>query len=168
MNLTRMLAPGLAVMALSLACEPEPDPDPCAAEGEAVVTLGSGVGGEFEPLGPEQEVSLETAPQGGFGVATVIRTTGMRAGEDATANAVLIVEIDGEEAGYFELQNAPLQCTDGLGGQIFGQVVGLDPDQYSTNDDLLVLDGKVVDLVVTVTTDEAEATVRQPVTLVAG
>ena len=48
-------------------------------------------------------------------------------------------------------------------------VVGFDPQVYSSNDDLLVLDGTTVDLVVTVTDEQGNAaTVRQPVVIRVG
>jgi hypothetical protein len=141
-------------------------PDPCSGQDDPVVRLGQGVGGAFEELEDEQEVSLAVAPQGGFGVAVVMETAGLSAGDEEIADVELNTEIDGELTGTFLLEDAPLLCkSDGTGGTISGVVVGFDPDVYRSNDDLLALDGEVVDLVVTVTDGEGRSTVAtKPVT----
>ena len=57
----------------------------------------------------------------------------------------------------------------GLNGLLWGVVVGFDPEIYSSNDDLLSLDGEVVDLVVTATdTTGNSATGTTPVTINVG
>ena len=143
--------------------------DPCVQSETAEILLGQGVGGEFAAFGDGAEVGLSVAPQGGFGVSTVIRTFGVAAGTGTSVDLLLDVEVGGQNAGSFLLEDAALQCADGVGGQIFGQVVGFDPDTYRTNDDLLALDGQLIDLVVTLTeADGSQVSVRQPVTLRVG
>ncbi len=154
----------------ALACD-EPEAGPCEARSDPIVVLGQGVGGAFEPLAEGQVVGLDIAPQGGFGVTVLIRTEGLIANGEADAEAQLDIEIDGQAAGTFLLTPAPLLCqTDGSGGRIsVGTVVGLDPDIYSTNDDLVELDGKQATLDVTVTDGAGNsATTRQRVVISAG
>lgn len=136
--LSLLLAPGCANL-----CEPADAP---------TLQLGSGVGGAFEPYAEGQVVTLDVAPQGGFGVTTLIATTGLQAGDEALADAQLDVQIDGALEGSFLAEDTRLLCADPAeGGRMSGVVVGFDPATYSTNDDLLQLDGQSVTLDVTVT-----------------
>lgn len=151
------------------ACGSDPDDsqaDLCSPSDAPVVVLGQGVGGAFEPFADGEEVPLAVAPQGGFGVAVVVQTEGLLAGDETTATVRLAVEIEGSSAGEFELED-PLLCqADGSGGRIFGQVVGLDPDVYSTNDDLVALHGQAAVLDVTITDEEGNVgEARQMVTI---
>ena len=159
-----------ASVALSVAaCEEEPAADPCASGANPGVELGKGVGGAFTAYEDGEEVGLAVAPQGGFGVTVVIFTEGLLAGSGSTADILMDVEVDGVNDGSFLLEGAALLCEAGVGGRFDGAVVGFDSDKYSTNDDLLGLDGRLVELVVTVTdADGNEATARQPVTLNVG
>lgn len=144
-------------------------PDACSFDENAAIELGEGVGGAFEAFEDEQEVTLSTAPQGGFGVAIVIETKGITASDSDRVDVNLVTEIDGEETGQFLVGGAPLLCkSDGEGGAISGVVVGFDSERYGSNDDLLELNGSVVDLVVTVISDEQEVEARKPVTLRVG
>jgi hypothetical protein len=160
----------LAVSLLAGCPSPGPSPDdPCTDAVPVEVTLGTGVGGTFVPIGDGQEVGLSTAPQGGFGVTVLIRTRGLVASDSALADIQLDTEIDGANAGTFLQEDVPLLCTEGEGGTVFGVVVGFDASRYKTNDDLLSLDGETVDLVVTVSDESGESgMVRQPVTIVVG
>ncbi len=139
-------------------CEPSDNP---------TVTLGRGQGDLFEIYEENEPVGLEPAPQGGFGVPVIIGTTGLQTELANSADATLDVYIDGSEEGTFLSTGLQLVCqSDSEGGRIHGQVVGLDPDTYVTNDDLLELNGTVVELRVTVTdTDGTEATGSQNVTI---
>lgn len=166
----RALLPLLLVsLSLSLGCESDPPPDPCRSASDAEVVLGKGVGGAFTPYEDGEAVGLDVAPQGGFGVTVVIKTDALLAGDEQTADILMDVEIDGTNDGSFLLEGAALLCESGEGGRFDGAVVGFDPDKYSTFDDLLGLDGQLVDLVVTITDAEGQsATARQPVTLNVG
>lgn len=150
-------------------CEEDDPPDPCLSGGDPLVVLGKGVGGAFTPYEDGEAVGLSVAPQGGFGVTVVIKTEGLLASDASVADILMDVEVDGVNDGTFLLQGAALLCEEGVGGRFDGAVVGFDPDKYSTNDDLLSLDGRQVELVVTVTDIEGQsATARQPVTLNVG
>lgn len=154
-----------------VACGDTDDPvnDLCApGEGEASILLGQGVGGAFQQYTQGEQVGLDVAPQGGFGVTVIVRSTGLLAGEGQTAAIQLNVEIGDVLAGEFLEPAVALRCGDD-GGQLTGIVVGFDPNIYKTNDDLIQLDGQEVDLVVTATDTEGNsATVRQAVTVVVG
>jgi hypothetical protein len=156
-----------------IACGPGDDgggDDLCESATPATAVLGQGVGGAFLPYGDLEEVPLAVAPQGGFGVTVIIRTTGLVAGTGLTADVQLNVEQGGQLAGEFLQENTALSCRDkDIGGEVRGVVVGFDPDIYKTNDDLIALDGEVVELVVTVTASNGEtATVRKSLTIRVG
>lgn len=144
--------------------------DPCDSSDDPQLILGTGVGGAFSPIADDQDVGLEAAPQGGFGVTTLLRTLGLSASDTSLANAQLDVLIDGELEGSFLLTDARLLCrSDGEGGEISGVVVGFDPDVYITTDDLLALNGQSVELDVTVTDETGNsAQALKPVTVVYG
>ena len=126
--------------------------DLCATADAPTLQLGSGVGGAFAPYTEGQVVTLDVAPQGGFGVTTLIATTGLQAGDAELADAQLDVHIGGALEGTFLAEDTRLLCSDpGEGGRMSGVVVGFDPATYSTNDDLLALDGQTVTLDVSVT-----------------
>jgi len=145
-------------------------PDPCGGWDEPEVTLGRGVGGAFVPIESGEEVNISVAPQGGFGVTTLVNTRGLIAGDDALVAAVLDVELEGSNIGTFTLDEQPLLCQgNGEGGLITGVVVGFDPNVYRSNDDLLTLHEQLVDLIVTVTDVDGRVGVgRQTVTLIVG
>ena len=172
----RVARAGLTCLALGLllcGCEDNPpsEADPCASSDDPVVRIGQGVGGAFAPFDDGEQVSLAVAPQGGFGVSVVIRTEGLSAGDDALADVQLDVLIDGVTEGAFTLTDAALLCVDDEdgGGLISGAVVGFDPERYSTNDELVGLDGREAVLEVTVMDDGmAMASVQQTVTIQVG
>ena len=142
----------------------------CGPDEAPTATLGKGVGSAFIPYEDNEEVNLQPASQGGFGVAVLVRTSGLAAGTSSVADVQLNVEDGGTLVGTFLQENTGLSCRgDDIGGEVRGVVVGFDPEVYATNDDLLVLDGSTVDLVVTVTDEEENsATVRKPVTIRVG
>ena len=144
--------------------------DECASSDEAVIELGQGVGGAFLPLEDGQVVGLDVAPQGGFGVQTLVATTGLIAGDTKLADVQLDVHIEGAIAGSFLLEDGRLLCRGALeGGLVSEVVVGFDQDVYSSEDDLLSLHDQVVELDVTVTDEEGNsANVILPVTINAG
>jgi len=144
--------------------------NPCESSDEPQLLLGTGVGGAFSVIEDGQDVGLEAAPQGGFGVTTLLRTIGLSASDTSLANAQLDVLIDGTLEGSFLLTDARLLCrSDGEGGEISGVVVGFDPDVYITTDDLLALNGQSVELDVTVIDElDNSAEARKPVTVVYG
>ena len=144
--------------------------DLCQSSGMPTASLGQGVGGAFVPYEEGEEVGLAVAPQGGFGVTVIVRTEGLLADADLAASVQLNVEDQGVVVGEFLQENTAFRCrnTD-IGGEISGVVVGFDPDVYKTNDDLIALDGDVVDLVVTVrASDGATVTARQTLTIRVG
>ncbi|MCP4868532.1 MAG: hypothetical protein GY898_07415 [Proteobacteria bacterium] len=142
-------------------CEPASSPS---------VQLGTGQGDRFDVYTDGQEVGLQPAPQGGFGVPVLIGTTGLQTELSNTADATLDVYIGGSPEGTFFSEGLQLVCeSDSEGGRIHGQVVGLDKDKYVTNDDLLALDGTEVELQVTVVDVEGnEGAGTQVVTIVYG
>jgi hypothetical protein len=149
MHLLRAVALG----ALALAgCDDEPGTDPCTHDLKRALLIGAGVGGAFVQFVDGQDVALRPAPQGGFGVDIVVTTVGLNAGLGKEAALLLETLIDGEEVGVFENGAQPLDCAD-EGGRINAIVVGFDPNRYSSNDDLLSLEGERVELRVTVTDD---------------
>ena len=140
----------IGVLPFSLACD-----DACSASDDPSLELGQGVGGAFVPLEHLQLVGLEAAPQGGFGVKTLIATQGLVAGDEDIASVQLDVLIDGALAGSFLLDETRLLCRSASeGGLVSDVVVGFDADTYSTPDDLLLLDQQEVDLDVTVIDSE--------------
>ena len=134
----------------------------CTSSDDASLTIGFGVGEDFTAYETESVVGLSVAPQGGFGVAVRASTSGLADGE---VSVLLETVIDGELVGSFLNESVTLYCQDDGSGLLWGVVVGFDPEIYSSNDDLLSLDGEVVDLVVTATdTTGNSATGTTPVT----
>ena len=168
-SLPLVLSAALAVAG----CGPDDGPAEdslCIANEAPSATLGKGVGSAFIPYEDNEEVGIQPASQGGFGVPVLVRTTGLVAGSASFADVQLNVEDSGALVGEFLQENTGLSCRgDEVGGEVRGVVVGFDPEVYSTNDELLVLDGTSVDLVVTVTDEEGNsATVRKSVTIRVG
>ncbi|MCO4745851.1 MAG: hypothetical protein KC912_13740 [Proteobacteria bacterium] len=138
----------------------------CEPSGTPGLVLGQGAGSEFVPFTEGQGVSLDVAPQGGFGVSVRASTEGVLVG---SVDVLLDTEIDGENVGTFLSTGVPLYCQDDGTGLLWGVVVGFDSSVYSTNDDLLALNGQEVDLVVTATDEEGTAAVgRATVTIEVG
>lgn len=138
----------------------------CSSESAAALTIGYGVGEDFSAYAAESTVGLSVAPQGGFGVAVRAATDGLASGE---VSVLLETMLDGQLAGSFLNESVTLYCQDDGSGLLWGVVVGFDPDTYSSNDDLLALDGEVVELVVTATDSEGNvATGVIPVTINVG
>jgi hypothetical protein len=166
-TLSHLLAPLPLVGCLLLvsACD-----DACAVSDTPDITLGQGVGGAFLPLEDQQVVGLEAAPQGGFGVKTLISTRGLLAGDEALASVQLDVMIEDSLAGTFFLDETRLLCRDAQeGGLVSDVVVGFDSETYSSPDDLLLLDQQEVFLDVTVTdSEDNSANILQAVIINAG
>ena len=141
---------------LGLACSEGEDtaqePDPCAGGGDLSLTLGIGSGGAFIPFSDGDQASLVSAPQGGFGVSVWASSTGVLA--DNPVDVLLETEINGSLNGSFMNEGVMLYCQPDGTGLLWGVVVGFDPAQYPTTDDLLALDGEMATLLVEVTDAE--------------
>lgn len=149
---------------------PDEPMDHCDAWPDPAVTLGHGVGGTFSPYPPDAVVSLTPAPQGGFGISSVLRTQGLVTGSNLTTDIAYVtikldVEIDGQNEGTFTVEEVSLLCSDpAFGGLLTGVVAGFDPSKYQDNDDLIGLDNRRVDIIATVTDEAANvATARASV-----
>ena len=149
--------------------------DFCASSDMPVITLGQGVGGNFNAYGHGQDVTLTPAPQGGFGISSILRTQGLATGTNLTTDAAFVnitldVEIDGHNEGTFFVEEVSLLCSDpAFGGLLTGVVAGFDPGKYTDNDDLLSLDGELVDILASVADERGNvASIRQPVTVRVG
>lgn len=142
----------------------------CSPSDEPTIALGNGVGGAFEAYEEEQQVQLESAPQGGSGVRVNIETHGLFASDDALSATQLDVLIDGVVEGSFLQENTRLLCAGAdIGGRIDGTVAGFDKDKYSSDDELLALNGQVVTLDITVTDEDGNSgSTQQDVTVVYG
>ncbi len=128
----------------------------CSTEASVSVELGHLVGQEFTPFQVNEEVALESAPQGGVGVSVSVRAAGLVTG--APVDVLLEPYWNDQVQGSFVSEGVTLYCTEELSGDLWGvvngSVVGFDPDLYETDEQLAVLDGEVVDLLVGVTDDE--------------
>ena len=149
-----LMAALLAASALS-AC----DNGDCTPRGTPLVELGRGTGGVFEPFAEGQEVNLDVAPQGGFGVSIQARTEGIPTG---AVKLKMDSVIDGELAGTWTIESIDLLCQaeDGT-GLMWGAVVGLDQEKFKDNDALLALNGKRLTMVVTLTDELGDETIGE-------
>lgn len=149
----------------SLTACPAGPVDPCAAADDSFIVLGDASSGGFSAFEDGQTIGVVAAPQGGFGVPLLVRTHGLTAASGAKADVRLVVEFEGERVGDFVLAGAALLCRE-QGGLIAGVVAGFDPEEFTSSEDLDVLDGEQVILDVSVTGSTGrEASVRQPVTI---
>ena len=127
----------------------------CAGEGPSSLEIGYGSGAEFWPYEAGESVGLAPAPQGGYGVWVRARTSGIRAQEGdtphATSAVLLETYIDGEKVGSFLNETVEVYCQEDGKGLLWDVAVGFDPEIYSTNDDLLSLNGEAVMLLVEAT-----------------
>jgi len=136
------------------------------------VELGRGVGGAFETFEVGSQVSLDIAPQGGFGVTAQVQTLGLAIGP---VIVTVRTEIDGQASGSFTFEDdegAPTQqlfCRDdGRGTLGSGIAIGFDPDRWN-QDNLIELDGVTADLLVDIEDETgATATGRATVVVVVG
>ena len=158
---------------LSIACAPSEKPSdtddnvPCEGSDTVSVQLGTGASSDFYPLEPHDSVTLDAAPQGGFGVSIRALTTGLKA--DDVVDVLLKSEIGGAQTGEFLSEGVQLFCQEDGHGMVWGVVVGFDPDIFPDPDALLAIDGETADLIVEITdanNETASATV--PVTIEAG
>ncbi len=94
-------------------------------------------------------VTLDVAPQGGYGVSIRAKTTGLVT-EDlgGTIDVLLETELDGTQAGSFLNQGTNLYCQADGTGLLWGVVVGFDSDIFPDPDALIALDGEEVTLIV--------------------
>lgn len=147
-------APALLLLApvLLMSCgEKEYTPEElCAGEGPTSLILGGGSGEDFVPFEAGEETYITIAPQGGYGVTIRAQTTGLLT--NAPAELVLSSYVDGELTGTFDWGQIPLYCQSETGnGLLWGAVVPFDPEIFPTEEDLEVLDGETVLLVVEAT-----------------
>jgi hypothetical protein len=170
----------LATLAVTMttACD-----DPCATGDERSAEIGFLSGAStFQPLAAGDTVVLGSAPQGGRGIFTAVRTVGLEAhlafgilskGLDAVVR--VIDETDGapDVLGGFSTSSF-ISCIEGEGGLATEIVFGLDPDRFgfgfqepNENDEALrSIDGHTVTLeAVLIDDNSAEFTVRQEVVL---
>jgi len=159
--MTRLLA--LAVLA---ACSSQdgdtapakPDPtESCAPEDHEALNLiiGTGQGGDFTPLEEGESVTLDVAPQGGYGVSVRAKTAGLNTEE--AVEVLLETEIAGEQSGSFINQGTNLYCQDDGQGLLWGVVVGFDQDVFPTPDALIAIDGEQALLIVEATDVDGRA-----------
>ena len=129
---------------LSLAC----------GEAEPSLVIGHGVAGGFTPYEDGEQAGILSAPQGGFGVPVRAQTTGLYCGDEETPNADIAVlletQIDGQVSASFLNDTAVIYCQDDGTGLVWDLVVGFSKDDYGS-DNLVDLDGQVVDLIVEAT-----------------
>jgi hypothetical protein len=137
----------------------------CAGTGDKSVAIGTGAGAEFNVLSDGDTAGLVVAPQGGFGVSIRAQTSGLKA--DDLVDVLLVTEIDGVQSGEYLNQDVQLYCQEDSGkGLLWGVVVGFDPDTFTSNDDLLALDGQEVDLVVTIQDADGDSETGRVTTLI--
>lgn len=114
--------------------------DPCASGPEPTVEIGRLVGtAGFEPLDNGEEVTLGFAPQGGSGVMTALRTTGLSAHENMiifprSVSTHLVVDGVDENGnadvlGDFTLSPS-VYCVDNSFGLVTNVIFGLDPERF--------------------------------------
>ena len=125
------------------------DPVTCDEDEDATLTLGHGSGETFVPFVGDEVVGLDAAPQGGVGVTIRAKTTGLSTEEPIELQ--MDVYLDTDLAGSFTIESIVLYCQEDGTGLVWGAVVGFDPDEYSSNDDLLALNGQTGSLEVTAT-----------------
>lgn len=128
-----------------------PSPVSCAPDDHDTLSLqiGTGQGSQFTPLEEGASVTLDVAPQGGYGVSVRAKTTGLNT--DDAVDVLLETALNGEESGSFVNEGTNLYCQDDGTGLLWGVVVGFDPDTFPTTDDLLALDGEEALLIVEAT-----------------
>lgn len=126
----------------TLSCEPEDHP-------ETELIIGTGQGSEFTPIEEGSPVTLDVAPQGGYGVSVRAKTAGLNTGE--AVDVLLETALEGVESGSFVNQGTNLYCQDDGMGLLWGVVVGFDPDTFPTPNDLIALDGEEALLIVEAT-----------------
>lgn len=143
---------GLLALALAAACA---EPSACEHDDEPVLALGLASTGDFTPLVDGATLPISRAPQGGSGLPVRVRTRGLVASNTATATVTLSLTLDGMPAGTFTLEGYPLLCEGReIGGSLGVQVVPIDPDRYSTAEQLMELDGASAEISVEAEDDD--------------
>ncbi len=137
------------------------------------VFLGRGVGGAFALLEEGAQANLISAPQGGQGVSVLLGTRGLQAGLGLPEVSISVTGVSAaveNSTATFDAV-ASLECKsdgpDGPQGVVYGIVIGF--ASSLGNSDLLLMNGQVADLSVTITDSlGATASVVHPVTLIVG
>ncbi|MBC8070300.1 MAG: hypothetical protein IAG13_18350 [Deltaproteobacteria bacterium] len=136
----------------------------CEGDDAPSLELGHRESGAWVPIADGDTLAIADAPQGGFGVPLRVRSRGLAAGNERSADIVLELARAGVEAGHFEIPGYPLLCeSDDVGGTLGVQVVPLDPERFVDDADLEPLAGRTAELFVQVTDDGgrvAEASVE--------
>lgn len=175
-----MLAAMAGLMTMETACV-----DPCATQAEAERSAEIGLLGgasTFVPLAASDTVTLDSAPQGGRGIFTAVRTVGLEAhlafgllskGLDAIVRVIDDTSGTPDVLGEFSTSSF-ISCVEGEAGLAIGIVFGLDDERFGfgfeepdENDEALRgIDGHTVTLEAVLLDDNnAEFTVRQEVVL---
>ena len=131
----------------------------CGGGGSPGLVIGFGSGGAFEAYSEGTQVGLAPAPQGGFGVWVRARTEGLKAIQPdgtphATSEVLLETYIEGERTGSFLNDTVEVYCQDDGSGLLWDVAVGFDPVEYSTNEELIALEGQDVMLLVRATDED--------------
>lgn len=135
----------------------------CEGGGDSSLEIGFGSGAEFWSYEDGASVGLAPAPQGGYGVFVRAKTQGIRSAEGevphATSAVLLETYIDDELVGSFLNETVEVYCQEDGTGLLWDVAVGFDPEKYSTNDDLIGLDGQEVRLLVEATDRDGQRAV---------
>ncbi len=123
--------------------------------GKPTATIGYGAAEEFTAYEAGDSVGLVVAPQGGFGISVRLWTTALQC--DAPVEVLMETWLGDERTGTFTNPSVQLYCQGGSKAMLWGIVVGFDPEVYSTNEDLLDLDGETIRLEITATDSEGTA-----------
>lgn len=123
--------------------------------GSPSATIGYGAADEFTAYESGDSVGLVVAPQGGFGISVRLWTTALVC--DAPVEVLMETYIGEDLTGTFTNPSVQLYCQKGSQGMLWGIVVGFDPSVYSTNEDLLALDGETIRIEITATDTEGIA-----------
>ncbi len=164
----------LLLTALLVACvpeedkpKPEPEPEPeisCDPEAAPSLVIGQGQGSAFTPLVEGASVTLDVAPQGGYGVSIRAKTTGLLT--DDAVDVLLETEIEGELSGSFVNQGTNLYCQDDNTGLLWGVVVGFDSASFPDPDALIALDGEQATLIVEATDVDGDSARAEVVVII--
>jgi len=126
-----------------------------ADHSEIALIIGTGQGSEFTPIEEGSLVTLDVAPQGGYGVSVRAKTAGLNTEE--AVDVLLETALEGNESGSFVNEGTNLYCQDDGMGLLWGVVVGFDPDTFPTPDALIALDGGEALLIVEATDVDGES-----------
>jgi len=133
----------------------QPDPVTCDPVETPTLLIGQGSAGEFTLLQDGDPVTLDVAPQGGYGVSVRARTTGLST--EGTVDVLLETALEGVNSGSFVNKGTQLYCQDDGTGLLWGVVVGFSQDTFPSPDALLALDGEPATLIVEATDSSGES-----------